>query len=637
MAEKKRITIQKPDSSANFMGIKEIIIFVVLVGTVATLKNGYHYGLVDQMEQLPKLFRMMNPSYLVKDFYVNVSMGITSRYYYLKFISSLTSICSIPLCYLLLTWLSHIFITLITYYMANDIFKGSSLSSMVASILVMSVDSLVIGGNACYLHSAELTPHLLALPLALLALWAGIRGYVYICCLLSVVASLLHPLVGLETGGIALATAGISNLFNLFDNGKADSRRRVTRMVHVLLSTFIVCILTYFLWLIHWNAIVDPTLSSERFIYIYAYFRNPHHCVPSTFGVQHYFVLFSFLVAFGISWRWWYDDKSTDKRLAYRVLIPIILVLVLAVGGYVFVELIPSRIWVIAQTFRLFFIVEWLGLIVVAGTIARLLYGTDRFEQSWSGWLIFIGVGRVQPVIMLMGHLVQMLRERFSLIWTKNKMYFGYGIVSIVIFLLIIGFGSADELLSLFVLINIAFWYVSIRKKWYRNVVPMILLFSIIGLFAVNRYYNIPLFSKYLDKWQPIITLSDLKGPEFDIARYANINTPMDAVFLTPPSFGHFRIVAERAIVLDFKNFSQMQKWYERVIDCYGEVKSTGFRGMQEMERNYKDITDDKIIFVAKKYGVSYAVLYKETLSNFPVVFQNKSYKMIRVEAENTI
>ncbi len=45
-----------------------------------------------------------------------------------------------------------------------------------------------------------------------------------------------------------------------------------------------------------------------------------------------------------------------------------------------------------------------------------------------------------------------------------------------------------------------------------------------------ERYYQIPFLSRYLDKVQPIVTLSDKKGPDAEVADYARKNIREDAV-----------------------------------------------------------------------------------------------------------
>ena len=405
-------------------------------------------------------------------------------------------------------------------------------------------------------------------------------------------------------------------------------------MSKVVSVSIVFAVFAIFVWIIPQNTSIDST----QFINIVAYFRHPHHYIPSTFGVKTYIVTIFFLLAFAISWKWWYDNPSTDKTLPLRILIPIIIVLSLCVGGYLFVEVFPSRLWTSAQTFRLLFIVKWFGLIVLAGTIARFLKRSDAFDQSYVGWLLLIGSGGSQPLLMFFGHTVELLRERLKSILSPRGVHLGLGIALLMAGVVVAKYGSPRESIALLLFVVISFWFLLLAKRWYRSLIPCILLSIVIVMFAVNRHYQIRFLSHYLDKLAPIVTLSDIKGPDVEIADYARENIREDAVFLAPPLFGRFRLVARRAIVVDFKSFPfqdwAMAEWKERMLDCYGKVENTGFATATEMDEQYKNISNERILSVARKYGVLYAVLYKNTLSEFPVIFENDSYKIVKIAVE---
>ena len=99
--------------------------------------------------------------------------------------------------------------------------------------------------------------------------------------------------------------------------------------------------------------------------------------------------------------------------------------------------------------------------------------------------------------------------------------------------------------------------------------------------------------------------------------------------------FGHFRFVAERAIVVDFQAFpfsdSGILEWYHRMSDCYGIPDQKGFNAIRELNSNYKNIDDEKLAALKEKYDISYAVLFNETVTNYPVLFNNDKFKLIEI------
>lgn len=105
--------------------------------------------------------------------------------------------------------------------------------------------------------------------------------------------------------------------------------------------------------------------------------------------------------------------------------------------------------------------------------------------------------------------------------------------------------------------------------------------------------------------------------------------------FIFIVDFGQFRFLAERAIVVDFKGFlfnEKMREWYQRIIDIYGKPKSFYYFLLDELNENYKKIDDKKLLEFKRKYKFSYAVLFKETKTKLPVIYEYGNFKIISLK-----
>ena len=252
-----------------------------------------------------------------------------------------------------------------------------------------------------------------------------------------------------------------------------------------------------------------------------------------------------------------------------------------------------------------------------------------------------------------------------SIIWAKNKYYLSFVIIiSIIISILLVpGYFLSEKdptrfwiTLQTFRYLNILKWLslilisgliIRFFEKFYLfdklfasfyklKPIYYILFISFSVFIAIKVVYKPKLEfatdfnSKYFN---PKFTLSDYNNDETDIANFIKENTNKNALFLTPPNFGKLRFFAERAIVVDFKAFPfsdiAMKEWKTRIDSCYGQTDKIGFQALSELENNYKKINDKKIEKLHQIFNFQYIILYNETKTIFPFIYQNNTYKLI--------
>ena len=232
-----------------------------------------------------------------------------------------------------------------------------------------------------------------------------------------------------------------------------------------------------------------------------------------------------------------------------KIVISSLLVVLLFVCGYVFIEIIPSRAWATAQPFRIAYVIRWLGWLVLAGSIVIAMQ-----EKTRNRFLI--------PIV-------------FAALLTTALIA-----------------STMQEQRGAFLFALLAMGYNALGSATLRNAIAIGLL-VIIGaspqLTAIQSSeirQRVPLLSRLMGQTPSIDMGFDTAIDP--IAYRAKAHAPPGATFLTPPNWGRFRLVTERAIVVDFKAFpftdDAMVEWKQRLDACYGPTEATGFAALREME-----------------------------------------------------
>jgi heme/copper-type cytochrome/quinol oxidase subunit 4 len=601
------------------------LVVLSILGGLLTIARGYAYGTGNQIEQLPLILRAANPKWLSNDFFTNMASAPGPRMFYSLFIAQLLRFVPLEVIFLLLTFLCNTITILLSGLLARDLFGDTA--GLIMILLISTIGSPIRLGGAAYLTDSNLTPQLLVMPFIVGAVWAITRYKFELCAMLSMLAAVFHPLLGLETGAILLLAAPMVLLVSRLRISVSNDR--LLSWTKWLSSAFALVGMTWF-W--HKIAFTTHPLDSAQFVEIVAYFRHPHHYVPSTFPLRDYLELFLFLVSVTIVAYWTVSRRFLSSNITILLLlVSICLVILSCIFGFIFVELLPSRFWVTAQPFRLLYLVNLIGMTLIAGGISKFLNNKDLQEHYDALVLILsmyapalagfvFGLKACKPVV-----------SRW--LGLSPSVYTALMTVPIMVY-----WASQPKLAIHFALMYVSFLVsYSLLQNRAGQILWISWQFLCIMLVFLGFFYPANPLSRITGKIaaKPILSLSDIKGPMAEVARFARANTPPSSVFLTPPDWGQFRLLAERAIVVDFKAFpfqdAAMLEWRQRLLDCYGRTKATGFSAIPEMTINYKHITDDAIITLQAKYGFAYAVLYAETKTSLPVLFTTDNFKVVEV------
>jgi hypothetical protein len=614
---------------AGCLSLVELLLLSAVLSTTLLVTQGYSYGPSDQ---LVLALRQLSPDYLANDSYINNTVGFGPRFYFVALLVACSRALPMPAVVLGLTWAANLLVAFVTMLATRNLCAGRDWTGVIAGALVLSVHSFDLG-MAGFLHRTILMPQLLIMPLALLTLWAGIAGRPLIAVTCAIPALLIHPLVGGGSAGLALGAGLLAAVWNVARSDGERRRAAVRAILWQALSLGIVAVS----FRMAWGRMAAPALSTAQFIDIYAAFRNPHHCLPSEFPAWDYVQAGLFLVVTLLSWSWWAQEETTDPAVARRVLLVIVEVVLACVGGYVFVEVWPSRMWATAQTFRFLFVLKWLGFVLVANTAATLLQRAGDRAATARGALMVVGAGAAHTAVLFVAHVAEWIRRRGpSVLATRWDTRLTILACAVAIGLLA-AFGATTDGVRLLVSAGFCAWFLGARRSWWRTVVPAVVLFAFVGLLTVHHVRPLPVVWRFLNPLRLHVTRDSLRGPVAEIARAAREHTPDSAVLLTPPdsTFGDFRLIAERAIVADVRFYPfddrAMLEWRQRLDDCYGPVRLYGQAARDEMAANYHRLTDADVLRIAQRYGAQYAILYADNVTAQPTLGQTDVYRLVRV------
>lgn len=131
---------------------------------------------------------------------------------------------------------------------------------------------------------------------------------------------------------------------------------------------------------------------------------------------------------------------------------------------------------------------------------------------------------------------------------------------------------------------------------------------------------------------------ADQKSSWADVARWVKANGPRDTTYLAPPGRNGFSVLSERSIVAEFKlnpdGSMNLAEWFERLRDLSGgELPARrGFDNRRPLDKAFAKLTNEQLLALRQKYNAGYAVLPKDSKVQFEVVYQNKDYRVVKLQ-----
>ncbi|HYQ72686.1 MAG TPA: DUF6798 domain-containing protein [Gammaproteobacteria bacterium] len=586
----------------------------------------YRYGAGVQIEQLPLILHQLDPDYLVNDFFVATGAEFGPRIYFVQLLAWICKLVPLHWAYFLLAVLSNLALVLVTQWAAYRIIGADRLGAALAAVMVLGLASFHLG-DATQIRYEVFQPASLAIPGALWAIGLGLCGRPVAAAVVAAIASLPHPLYGAEGGGIALATAFFVLLFP-----QGESRQYIPAWRAAFTRTGIgAVILGGFLALVWWlpyrGVNAGQVLPTSEFFEILAGFRAPHHYYASYFRTNDFVSTTLFVLAVALAFERW--SPAVARLRSLQLLIPVILVFAGCIAGALFTEIWPVRAILTLQPFRLLSVVKWLGLLLLSWVLARYWQQPPTARTRPLVALSLMSTGVTHPLASA----VSLGLIRFQP-WTRTGIPEALWVAGLAIAVvpLWVVFGAPGEMIFLIAAYGVVTAFV-LKRRLFRPAAVLASLLLVVALFfnrGSDPAVDIPAVS-------PQFELADHHDIEAQTARAVAEYTPVDAVLLAPPQYGLLRIIGERALVVDFKSIPfqdrKMREWRERMRIVYGNVKGGGFAAASALEENYRMVTDGHLLMLAERFGASHALLYAETVTRLPVLYENGSYRLVSLRA----
>ena len=627
-----------------------LVAFAVLFGLLAALVKGYGYGMGDQQVHIPEILRILDSGYLANDFAVNATSGFGPRFYYSNAVALVARHIPLEIIFSILFLAQPMVAACITALAARDI-TGSTIAAMLSVVLVMSLNPFYFGDVASVFWGTVI-PAFLALPFTLLAIWMGIRGKPLHAAWTSTPAILIHPMAGIEGAMIALAAA-MARLLYTTQAEQAPKSDFIRIFRPILAPSSIIAGVAILFWLlpaIQTGAVLK--IETGEFVQIIAHYRHPLNLVPSTWPLFQYLQAGMFASVVLLSFMEFWRNRSTELTLsedrARKFAVASVFVVIMAafLVGYIFVEVIPTRIVAQAYVYRMLPVFVWLGWILIAYSIANLMICERR------RWVVLFMVSTFSAVSLFVYRFSTLPGQRFGGARSARSVPL-FGIIALLVAIGIAvsvdWVGVLTTARSTIVAPGFAIVLaVAIRPKFAPASLFVLgcLAALVVLIFALDRHHALPEIQfpegsplpSYMENvsvvsmFQPILTVDEGRvSPRckcHELAKLATVatrETDPDSVFLIPSNWRNWRLFSERAAVVDgqFMPFRDegMVEWHERHLAIYNPEVGAGYPD---------EVTETKLLELWERYEFDYAVVPAGADIGLPVLDSTASWKLVR-------
>jgi hypothetical protein len=586
-----------------------LILICLLVGIIHLIYQDYQFGIWNHSIQLPIL-----KSYFHPELYPNDRMIETRPYfitYYFIFLAVIERIFGhLEFIFFIAYLITETLFFFAVYHFAYAIFKDQKVA--IIAMILLFTSKIIVGGDLIHWNHHNHTHAVL--PYILLSFALFLNGHKKKAYGLLGFAANIH----IQSVAYVFPMFALISFLDFWQNRKSTGWRNGILPLLKDYGIFILFSLPCLTWAI---AKSGGPFTSEWIAQLYE--RSKHHSFPFSWDKKEYLNYLLFF-AFGIlSWTIAIknsEDRKTHLKFAWFTLV----VLILCAIAVVFAEFIPVKIVLRTQLFRS---TKFLSIFIVLYScyVIRYLWSKSSLYKilALSTFLAILLPGYFKFLVLLL--LLYQFAEYKKLHW--GVIAFTTGVLILRIFVPhedlpnklasdeIMGFITPlfNDKIRTILLVLLVFWLImkDQSRRWLKYSSAIITVLVVIA-------YIIPA------TYQRFTPPYENRGDWIGVQLWAKDNTPIDAMFITPPYLQGFRIYSERGTVAEWKDGTQQYfdteysfVWWERISDLGKEDKTY-----------YDSLTKERLLEFCKKYGASYIVFPVTKKLDLPPVYENKEYRV---------
>lgn len=342
--------------------IPPLISFFLLIFTYTYyLSIKYKFGISDQNEQLPIIYRIMDDSYLINDWFVNQTEGISPRFFYAHFLAFFSNFIDIESLFFIVFIAFTILAIISIYGIAWELFKNH-LISYFSIVLLLFGPHVALGDN--WIFGSILVPSTIARALVLFGIYLYLKNQQSLCFIILGFSTLFEPLIGLLTIFVLIPAIWFTS-----ENSNFETIKRIIKLFTLFLLFGIIGFAPILF--------TSSNISNIEIFNIITYIRHPHHYCPFSFPIINYvgfllmLILFIFILALKLN--------PTNRTKHKFVILFIIFVGILNIIGTIFVEIIPISLIGKLQVFKInAFIAVFIEMYILNAIIICISYFIEK-------------------------------------------------------------------------------------------------------------------------------------------------------------------------------------------------------------------------------------------------------------------